>query len=248
MRAVAVILLVLAPSIVRGQDEPDSSQAKRKIQIFVHGSYQPTARTFEVGSSSTQFLELGSTRGTYSGGTGTAFEFGGAFALTTKFALLGSLEAVKVGHDANLDVSVPHPLFFDRPRTASMAVDGLEHSELAVHLGFAYRIAVARVEIDLFVGPSIFSTETEVIEEAISASEYPFDDLSLTGASRVTMKDIAIGFNTGAGIAYYVTESIGVSFMARFSQAAIEVMPDGSEAVSFTAGGLRAGGGIRFRF
>ena len=73
-------------------------------------------------------------------------------------------------------------------------------------------------------------------------SQYPFDELSLTAVSRVTLDKSALGFNAGAGVTYYVTEAVGVSFLTRFSQADIEAMREGGEPVVFNAGGFRVGG------
>ena len=170
------------------------------------------------------------------------------FSLTPKFALMGSFESLSATHDATLDISVPHPLLFNRPRTASTDIDALDYSERALHFDIAYRIAVPPVEIDLFVGPSIFFAKTELIDQGTTDSQYPFDELSLTAVSRVTLDESALGFNAGAGVTYYMTEAVGVSFVTRFSQAGLEAMREGGEPVAFDAGGFRVGGGIRIKF
>ena len=72
-----------------------------------------------------------------------------------------------------------------------------------VHSAFAYRIATPRIEVELFAGPSYFTTEVELIDLATSESQYPFDDISLMGGGPVALKDSGIGFNVGAGMAYY---------------------------------------------
>ena len=64
----------------------------------------------------------------------------------------------------------------------------------------------------------------------------------------MTLDKSALGFNAGAGVTYYVTEAVGVSFLTRFSQADIEALREGGEPVAFDAGGFRVGGGIRIKF
>ena len=252
--ATIVMTLTLVPSLVHGQarDTPsissDEEEKAKRFQLFVHASYQPTLRNFDEATSFTQFLEQGSTSRTYTGGSGTAFEFGGVFSLTPELALMGSFEIVSATHDATLVISVPHPLLFNRPRTASTDIDALDYSARALHFDIAYRIAVPRVEIDLFVGPSIFFAKTELLDQGTTDSQYPFDELSLTAVSRVTLDKSALGFNAGAGVTYYVTEAVGVSFLTRFSQADIEALREGGEPVAFDAGGFRVGGGIRIKF
>ena len=252
--ATIVMTLTLVPSLVHGQaqDTPsissDEEEKAKRFQLFVHASYQPTLRNFDEATSFTQFLEQGSTSRTYTGGSGTAFEFGRVFSLTPELALMGSFEIVSATHDATLVISVPHPLLFNRPRTASTDIDALDYSARALHFDIAYRIAVPRVEIDLFVGPSIFFAKTELLDQGTTDSQYPFDELSLTAVSRVTLDKSALGFNAGAGVTYYVTEAVGVSFLTRFSQADIEALREGGEPVAFDAGGFWVGGGIRIKF
>ena len=176
------------------------------------------------------------------------FDIMGMFTLNKRLGLIWSFEILPVAHNAKLDISAPHPLLFNRPRMANLEVDALEYSEFSTHFGLAYIITVSKVEFDLFAGPSFFSATTELIDQETVVSEYPFDDLSLTDASRVVLNDIAIGFHTGAGVAYYLTDTLGVSFIARFSRASIEVMREGGDPVSFDAGGLQVGGGIRIKF
>ena len=123
---------------------------------------------------------------------------------------------------------------FNQHLKASQTLDELDYSEFTVHTAFAYRIASERIEVELFAGPSVFTTEIELI-----------DEISLTGVSSVTLNNTAIGFNAGAGLAYYFTETWGASFLVRFSQADIEVQREGGEPLGFKAGGLRFGGGIQ---
>ena len=93
-----------------------------------------------------------------------------------------------------------------------------------------------------------FSQKQSSSIKAPRDSQYPFDELSLTAVSRVTLDKSALGFNAGAGVTYYVTEAVGVSFLTRFSQADIEALREGGEPVAFDAGGFRVGGGIRIKF
>ena len=103
-------------------------------------------------------------------------------------------------------------------------------------------------ELDLFAGPSVFNLETELLDIGKVESEYPFDEISLVSVSRVTDNKSALGFNAGATFAYYLTESFGVSFMARFSKGSIEAMRKEGEPIAIQAGGFRLGGGLRIRF
>ena len=239
-----MMAFALVPSFVRGQEE---DKKEKRFQLLIHANYQYAIRTFEEATSFTQFLEQGSTTRAYSGGDGAAFDLSGLFIFSKKVSLLWSFELLPVTHDATVDVSTPHPLLFNRPRTAEMAASELSYEEFASHFGLAYRIVASPVEFELFGGPSLFSVTTEVVDEVTWEEEYPFDDIS-GSSGRVDLDKFAFGFHAGGGVVYFVTESWGFSFMARYSKANINLMREGGEPFSLEAGGFRAGGGIRIKF
>ena len=244
----AVAMVLAIPALLHGQDTKNQEKKEKRAQLIVHANYLQEIPTFDETGSFTQFLEQGSTSRTYSGGSTTAFEIGGMYALLPRFSIGWSVELLEATQDGTLDFSVPHPLLFNQRREASQTINELGYSELTVHSAFAYRIATTRVEVELFAGPSFFTTEVELIDRATADSQYPFDEISPIGGGPVPLKDSAIGFNVGAGLAYYFTETLGVSFVTRFSQADLEVMREGGEPIAIKAGGFRVGGGIRIRF
>ena len=59
----------------------------------------------------------------------------------------------------------------------------------------------------------------------------------------------AVGFNAGVDLATYLTPTVGVGALVRFSRAIIDLtQPDGGGSLAVTAGGLHVGGGLRLRF
>ena len=245
----ATIVLTLLPALVLAQEEGTTEEKKReRAQLLIHMNYLPELPSFNETAGLMQFLEQGSSSRIYSGGSGMAFEIGGIYAVRSRCSVGWSFEFLQAMQNGTLDVSAPHPLLFNQNRKASQSVNELSYSEFTIHTAFAYRIATERIEVDLFAGPSFFTTRAEVIDQATTDSQYPFDEISLTGISRVTLNDTAIGFNVGAGLAYYFTETLGISFLTRFSQADLEVMRDGGDPIAIKAGGFRVGGGIRIRF
>ena len=246
MRKTLVLMaLILAPALVQAQEE---EKKEKKFQILINFGYQPLSASFEETTSFRKSIEDGSTTRAYSLVPGATFEAGFVFSMRPNLALMWSFEVSDAPHDALVEISEPHPLLFNRHRTASSSVDSLEYSEYAVHIGLAYRIALSRLEMDLFAGPSIISAEIELVDKINTSSEYPFDELSVSDVSRATSEGAVFGFNAGAGVTYFVTESFGLSFMARFSRASIDVTREGSEPFALEAGGFRAGGGVRIKF
>ena len=246
----AIAMLLALPELIQAQDTDEQEEKKEKrAQLIVHANYLQEIPVFDESGSFTQFLEQGSTSRTYTGGSGGAFEIGGMFAIKSQLSIGFSFELLETIQDGTLVVSEPHPLLFDQNREVRHTVNELSYSELTIHSVVAYRIATPRIEVELFAGPSLFETKVELIDSATIKSEYPFDDISVSGGGGpVALQDSAVGFNVGAGIAYYFTESFGASFTARFSQADLEVMREGGKPIAIKAGGFRLGGGLRIRF
>ena len=250
MKRLSVLLFTVAtmlPLIAGAQEASEENKAK-KFQFLFNVYYQSIVRDFSESTSFTKDLEQGTTTRSYSGGDGSSFEMGGAFSLTPKLAVVTSVEILSSVHEGTLEISSPHPLLFNRPRETSMPADALDYYEFTVHANVTYRIPVSKMEIELFAGPSMFFPEIELIDQATTDSQYPFDELTITSSRNVTLEERAIGFNVGGGVTYYLTESLGLSFVTRYSRASLEAMREGGQPISLELGGLRVGGGFRLRF
>ncbi len=225
-----------------------SSTAATKFRVLVNVNYNVTSRAFDESSTFTAFLEDGSTARSYDGGTGLGFELGGIYSITPAFGILGSFEFQSAEHDASFDVTTPHPLFFNQPRTTSDEITALEYSEQALNVDAVYTLTSGAFTVDVFGGVTFFFTETELIDEITTSSAYPFDDVAIASTSTVKLKESPIGFNVGAALTYRITPVIGVSFQAKFSQATINLKREAGEPMDFNAGGFRIGGGLRLTF
>ena len=74
------------------------------------------------------------------------------------------LHTFKSTNSASISGSIPHPIFFDQPRTVSSTLDGLEHTEHVVHLQAYYFVPVARkMDVGVFIGPSFFSVRQDYV-------------------------------------------------------------------------------------
>jgi hypothetical protein len=55
------------------------------------------------------------------------------------------------------------------------------------------------------------------------------------------------GYNVGVDVSYYFAEHAGVGGLIRYAPAVLD-LPTPGGTVEIEAGGLQAGGGVRFRF
>src|SRR5690349_8752111 len=66
--------------------------------------------------------------------------------------------------DAEVTASVPHPFFFNQPRTVTGTETGIAHSETGIHVQVQYLVpATGRLHVTLAGGPSWLSVDHEVV-------------------------------------------------------------------------------------
>jgi hypothetical protein len=220
----------------------------RRVRILVNGLYNPTGIGFSDTSSFTSFLEEGTSTRSYDGGKGIVFEVGAIVGIHEGLGVMGSLELYQTDFDAVFEESLPHPLYFERPRTVSGEVTGLEYSEQVVHIDAVYTREFPKLTVDVFGGPSFFFTSTEILDTVTTTSEYPFDEAAVTSTSNRTIDDNPIGFNAGGALTWRLTEVVGIAVQARYSRATLGIAREGGEEIELDAGGFRVGGGIRLSF
>jgi hypothetical protein len=63
-----------------------------------------------------------------------------------------------------VNATLPHPVFFDQPRTVTVTQSGAKHSEDVVHINAIWMMPVAqKLDIGIFGGPSIFSVKQDAV-------------------------------------------------------------------------------------
>jgi hypothetical protein len=243
MKSSAVLACVLALAATA-----ESQTGSGRVRVLVNGSYNLDGLSFSDSSRFTSFVEEGVTRRYYDGGKGFVFEAGALAGLWRGLGVLGSFEIYESDFDAAYEESLPHPLYFDRPRTVSGNVSGLSYSEKAVHLDAVYTRSYSSATVDLFGGPTFFFTRTEILDAVQTSSSYPFDEVTVTGTTLATIEDDPIGFNVGGAVTWRLTRLLGVSVQGRYCQGRIRIARENGNPIELDAGGFRVGGGIRLAF
>ena len=144
--------------------------------------------------------------------------------------------------------SIPHPFLFNRPRTSSSSIDGLEHTERVVHVQAYYFVPIVeKAEISLFLGPSFYSVKQDYVTGLGGFSESSNFDTITVALDRATASDSQIGYNVGAEATYKFTPNVGAAVLLRFTRASAE-LDFGGQPVTMNVGDLQFGGGLRLRF
>ena len=153
--------------------------------------------------------------------------------------------------DADVSAAIPHPFFFNTPRTIAGTAPALHRDELATHILAIYTLHPGRpIDVALSVGPSFFRVRQDVVGAITFTDTYPFDAPAFTSAAsqRVSASNTT-GFNVGADVGLRLARHVGVGASVRFSKAIGSLMvPNSTATVSVDAGGTQIAGGLRMYF
>jgi hypothetical protein len=150
---------------------------------------------------------------------------------------------------AEVTASVPHPFFFNQPRTVTGTENDIAHSETGVHLTLQYLIpATGRLHLVLEGGPSWVNVDHEVVTDVTVTESYPYDTAAFGGAVTKSTKASATGFNAGVDVTWMFVESVGIGGIVRYTRADIDLQAAEGRTLALKAGGLQGGVGLRVLF
>ncbi len=246
--SIALLIIMLGATV---QPALAQSSAARGA-LSINGGLQTATSDF---SDSVRFghdlfgPEQGSLDARYPGSDDALFDIGGSVGVWRNLAVGANVSWLTRESDADVAGQLPHPFWFDRPRSVSGTATGLARTETAVHVQALWVIPVGRsVAVTLFGGPTWFNATQDLVADITFEQAYPFDSATYSGANAGERSASTIGAHAGADIAYYFSERIGVGGMVRFSRGSIEFdSPDGGTVTS-DVGGVHTTGGLRIRF
>ncbi len=236
--------LFSAPSAVFAQAAPPF-----RGYVTINGGYQATSNDFGDSTTFRANAEDGRLETDYAVQAGPAVDIAGSATVWRQLAIGVGVTRFSRSTPLTINASVPHPFFFNQPRSVTGEVGGLKREELAVHLQARGLIPTrGRLQAMVFGGPSFFRVKQGVISQVVYAETYPYDVASVGQALTTDASESKLGFNVGGDIAYFFTRQVGIGFTAQFAGATVEMpAPDGG-TTDVKAGGLQTGGGLRLRF
>lgn len=151
--------------------------------------------------------------------------------------------------EADVTASVPHPFFFNQPRTVTGTENGITHSETGVHVQLQYLVpATGRLHFVLEGGPSWINVDHDVVTDLTVTESYPFDTAAFGGAVTKSTTGSAAGFNAGVDVTWMFVESVGIGGLVRYTRADVDLKAAEGRGLTIKAGGLQGGVGIRVTF
>src|SRR5215207_6260087 len=197
----AGLLTLMLPSVAKAQATSQGQSnpwmpAGGRVFVTINGLYQPGHETIEQAVSYGAYEETAAASATQDVKNGGGmFDIGGGYR-TNRYGIGISYTQFKSNNSASITASVPHPLFHDSPRTASMTFDGLEHTEHVVHLQAYYFVPVAeKMDVGVFIGPSFFSVKQDFVTGLTAFNESSDFSTVTIPAGQGIAEDSPVGFN-----------------------------------------------------
>jgi hypothetical protein len=216
----------------------------------INYGYQQGDRAFQESLTATVYDEQATYSIEHASSGGGHFDIGGGLRVWRNLAVGLAVTSFSTSAGALTTGTVPHPLFFDRPRTGSAARSDLEHKELGVHFQAAWVILLSeKISVTVVGGPSLFTVNQDLITAVAVAEEIgtPFTEVALGTATTTSASESGVGVNAGVDVTYLVTERLGGGLFVRWAGGTVD-LPASGGTQSIDVGGVQAGIGLRVRF
>jgi hypothetical protein len=242
--AITVAVVLAAPISAAAQ----ASDGERWY-VTLDGAYRVDAQKFQDDATFQVSAEEGRFDSRYTVKSGPMIDASGSILINRTFAIGMGVSHYSRSTPVRLVASVPHPLYFGRPRSVSGDVAGLTRKELGVHVQARGMFPIgSRFTVTLFGGPSYFDVSQDVVTDVVYADSYPYDEAIFQSAGTASGSKAALGFNGGGDIAVFFTPRAGIGFSVQFAGANLELPAAGGGSTRIKAGGVSTGAGLRLRY
>jgi hypothetical protein len=223
--------------------------------LNVNGAFQSGTRNVQTQGSFPLYDETATFDARHGVDSGGIFDISGGVRVWRNLAV--GIGITRFGDRSDVDVTgrIPHPLFFDQFRTATVAATGLRHTETGVHIQAVWvQPLVDRVDVALSFGPSFFRVRQDLVGGLGDLQEgaFPFDTVTIRSVGLVTERESAVGVNLGADVTYILSRltlaDLGAGFFVRYAGASVDLAVPGAPTTSLRVGGFQTGAGLRVRF
>jgi hypothetical protein len=181
---------------------------------------------------------------------GTVFDGGLTYRLARGFGVGVAASWYSQPKDVAVSAAIPHPFFFQTPRTVSGTAAGARRDVAAAHFEALYSFRAARrVDVTVGAGPAFFRVRQTIVDDVSYRDAYPYDAPSFTAASTQRISGHTAGFGGSLDIAMRISRRVGLGAVVRASNADVQFATSPTVTATTTqAGGVHGAGGVRLYF
>ncbi len=260
-RAVALTVGLVAGLVGGATDATAQPAPTDRIAVWLDVGWRPASRTFGSTRVFPVFSELGSFQASYAIEKGGVIAGGVSFRLWRNLAVGLDVSSYRSVNAAQLTAELPHPFFFDLPRSTMGEADGLERQELGVHIRALWVMQLTNwLVVSASVGPSLINARQDLVS-SVEHTEvgFPFDDIIFAGHTDSSQSATTAGMNSGVDIdtfvlhrlpflnRFAVMEKVGLGLLIRYVRGSVD-MQLGDDRAQVDRGGLQVTTGLRVRF
>jgi hypothetical protein len=246
-------VLMAVPGVAAAQSSRTRAVSKSgwsgPFRVSVNVGSQLTGTTIEQSFKVPRTFEQMDVKASIDADRATVIDAGAAFKLVGGLAVAYAYTSTSHTGTAEVTAQVPHPFFFNRPRSISGTAEIPEDGS-ANHISAAFIVPAGHLEVTVLGGPSFFSIKQTLVTDVTYTEEYPYDTATFASATTTLVKENVTGYHVGADVAFKLTRNVGVGALMRFSRASTTLTADqaNSNAAKYDVGGLQISGGLRLAF
>ena len=260
-RAVALTVGLVAGPVGGATDATAQPAPTDRIAVWLDVGWRPASRTFGSTRVFPVFSELGNFQASYAIEKGGVIAGGVSFGLWRNLAVGLDVSSYRSVNPARITAELPHPFFFDLPRTTMGEAGGLERQELGVHIRALWVMQLTNwLVVSASSGPSLINAQQDLVS-SVEHTEvgFPFDDIIFSGHTVSSQSATTAGMNSGVDIdtfvlhrlpflnRFAVMEKVGLGLLLRYVRGSVD-MQLGDDLTEVDLGGLQVTTGLRFRF
>jgi hypothetical protein len=210
----------------------------------VNVGFQLQTETMTTTNSFTVYAETAAVTATQEVNPGVLIDISAGYRFAQNLGVAIAFSRFGDSSDADMTAIIPHPLFFNQPRTVTATSEGLDRTEIAVHLQAVWFVTVPdalpdEMRIAITGGPTIFSLDQQLIGTAAVPAQTQ-DAVPVIESQSET----AVGFNVGVDVTYPLTPRLGVGGFLRYAGGSVDLPAVQDVGV----GGFQLGVGARVGF
>src|SRR3954469_13515352 len=134
MRPLTVGVCMMLASAGAATARAQSAPARPRVRISANAGVQPSSIAMTSSATRPVYAENETVTTTYNVGSGAFFDGGVLVRLAGPLHVGVSVSSFMKQNDADIASTIPHPFFYNAPRSVAGVAGGLERSELVTHL------------------------------------------------------------------------------------------------------------------